>query len=386
MYFAHTTAERDINMSMASLIAQIDGIFRRYLVRLPAAAVTRLYSNNRDIFLDSFVESRPAPVQVPDTALQTLWGIEFRTPLFNAAGMFKDGRGYELCARQGAGAWLAGTTTAIPRKGNLRAGAVKPFAPYPLSGAASNWQGLPNPGHTAVAERLASIQRHVDCPIGASLSADPGVESDVARKGLLKGLRDYEEAGVDFIEINESCPNTEDGSAGFEHMVERLEFVSKEFVQKRKRHLPLIVKFSTDTDPSQTPELLDVLLRLGFDGINFGNTSTQYSLHRTAIAAPELPLYDYFCSTFGGGVSGRPLKQASLQLVRTASEYLNSKAGHHEFHIIRTGGIETSADVEQSLDAGASLCQWYSGYFEAYSRRGDQVYAQILKELKQLTA
>ena len=373
-------------MSMASLIAQIDGIVRRYLVRLPSAAVTRLYSNNRDLFIDSFVESRPSPVAVPETAHLTLWGIDFRAPLFNAAGMFKDGRGYELCARQGAGAWLAGTTTAIPRKGNLRAGAVKPFAPYPLSGAASNWQGLPNPGHAVVAERLAGIQRHVDCPIGASLSSDPGVESDIARRGLLDGLRAYENAGVDFIEINESCPNTEESTDEFEHMVNRLEFVSGEFVQKRKRHLPLIVKFSTDTDPSQAPELIDVLLRLGFDGVNFGNTSTQYAVHRSAIAAPELPLYDYFSATFGGGVSGRPLKQASLDLVRAAKRHLNSRGGHHEFHIIRTGGIETAADVEQSLDAGASLCQWYSGYFEAYSRSGDQVYARLWNRLKQLTA
>jgi hypothetical protein len=49
----------------------------------------------------------------------------------------------EVAARQGAGGWLAGSTTARPRAGN----AGTPFVPYPRSGAASNWLGLPNPGH-----------------------------------------------------------------------------------------------------------------------------------------------------------------------------------------------------------------------------------------------
>jgi len=63
-------------------------------------------------------------IDIPYGFSSVLWGIKFRQPLFNAAGMFKTGDGYKLAVAQGAGAFLAGTSTQNSRKGNIKMGSV----------------------------------------------------------------------------------------------------------------------------------------------------------------------------------------------------------------------------------------------------------------------
>ena len=364
-------------------LAAWEARLRPFLTRLPPALAVRLYSFSRRRYLASFSESPPGRSFDPHGQERTLWGLRFRSPLFNAAGMFKNGEGYWLVARQGAGAYLAGTTTHRRRSGNRRQGIAQPFAPYPLSGAASNWLGLPNVGHKAVARRLARVQRRLGCPIGVSAAVcpDPRLGDEQKLEQLAAAIELYEEAGVDFLEINESCPNTADDPGGFEEMRARLETLAKRFLEKRQRPLPVIVKLSCDTAENDVGAVVAALVELGYDGVNFGNTSIDYTRHRKQLEVGERALYDYFTRAFGGGVSGRPLKEDSLRLVSSAAEHLKSRPPEQEFHIVRTGGIEDAEDVRRSLDAGASLCQWYTGYFEAFSRHGHGLYRRMYQDL-----
>lgn len=336
-----------------------------------------LYSRGRRFFLQRFFAESPPPVATPAALARTLWGLSFRSPLGNAAGLFKHGEGYDLVARQGAGSYLAGTTTGHPRGGNCRAFVRLPFVPYPRSGAASNWLGLPNDGHLAVAARLERQERTPGCPLGASLAV-AGEEPAVT---LLEGLAAYRDAGADWIEINESCPNTGEASPAWEALRGRLEYLAEGFLVRRRRPLPMVVKFSCDTAPEELPRLLDTLLELGFDGANFGNTSTAYDRHRAAVHPAEQRLYRHFTTTFGGGLSGRPLATDSLRLLAAARSHLDRRRPEREFHLIRTGGIETAADVAASLAAGASLVQWYTGYFAAFAQAGHEVYRRLYAAL-----
>ena len=147
----------------AEFFAAWEARLRPALARLPPSVVVRLYSFARRRFLGSLARRPLRRRFEPRGQQRTLWGLRFRSPLFNAAGMFKNGEGHELAVGQGAGAYLAGTTTHRPRAGNRRRGVAQPFAPYPRSGAASNWLGLPNVGHRAVARRLDQLERH-GCP------------------------------------------------------------------------------------------------------------------------------------------------------------------------------------------------------------------------------
>ncbi|MCB1058343.1 MAG: hypothetical protein KDD11_22815, partial [Acidobacteria bacterium] len=285
---------------------------------------------------------------------------------------------------QGAGFFLAGTTTARRRAGNEKAEIHWPFAPYPSSVAASNWLGLPNPGDPVVAQRLAGLERIPGCPVGASVAADPELAGEERMTALIRGLEAYTEAGADFLEVNESCPNTGEDPAEesreLEELGRRLERIRQGFLERPDRP-PVVVKLSCDTDPAVVPEVVDRLLDEGFDGVNFGNTSTAYERRRGAVAASDRPLYDYFTTTFGGGVSGRPLKEDSLRLAAAAAEQRERRAPGREFHVVRTGGIEDAADVRRSLDAGVSLVQWYTGYFQAFAAAGHELYLELYDEL-----
>ncbi len=364
----------------AERLAYFESKWRAPLVRvLPPKGTVWLYSRGRKIFLNRLLATKPAAVAAPGGLERTCWGLRFRFPLFNAAGMFKNGEGYEICAAQGAGAYLAGTTTANPRAGNTKDGTELPFTPYPLSGSASNWLGLPNDGDEAVARRIREIKRVDGCPIGVSLMGSPDYHGDEKVRLLVRGLKLYEEAGADFLELNESCPNTAHGRPQDDALCDRLEYISKHFLAQRpkNRPLPVIVKFSNDTEPEQVLALVELLVRFGFDGVNFGNTSTAYERRREDIAESERRLFDYFSTTFGGGVSGRPLKADSLKLISAGTAALTDLRPDREFHLIRTGGIETREDLDESLAAGASLAQWFTGYFEAFSKMGSALYRDL---------
>ncbi len=378
--------------SRGERLASWEGRLRPLVRWLPRDLAIRLYSTGRRRFLDHFAVSPPtsgshggasAPI-VDDALSRRLWGIDFRFPLCNAAGMFKNGEAYEVVAAQGAGAYLAGTTTQLPRPGNRKHGVFQPFAPYPRSGAASNWLGLPNRGHQQVAAHLATLPRYPGLPVGASLSLDPSpqLEAQERLRGLIEGLHLYREAAVDFLEINESCPNTEDDRrGGLDALRHRLRTVSEEFLGQTSQP-PVLVKLSCDTRPDDVDGLVEMLIELGFDGINLGNTSVAYDRHRSALSAVEQPLFDRFRQRFGGGLSGRPLKEDSLRLSERAVQRVVALGAEEDFLVWRTGGIEGAEDVRRSLAVGVSLCQWYTGYFEHFARYGHGVYRRLADELR----
>jgi dihydroorotate dehydrogenase len=371
-------------------LAKFDDICRGAIVKFfPPKLSTKLYSTGRKQFIKYLTAQVPRSYDVPVELGKTCWGIKFQSPILNAAGMFKNGEGYEVCAAQGAGAYLAGTTTALARAGNFKNGIGLPFAPYPKSHAASNWLGLPNNGDVAVARELSKISKISGCPVGISLMGSPDLEGEEKLKQLVKGLELYAGANVDFIEINESCPNTGEGAPQQSDLRVRLEYLRDNFLIKRskEKYLPVVVKFSNDTEVAQVGSLIELLVSLGFDGVNFGNTSTNYKLHQNEICEAEKKLYQYFTSTFGGGVSGAPLKRHSLLLVKESKKQLDAliakglNLDNKEFHIIRTGGVETAQDLQESLDAGASLVGWFTGYFDQFSKCGHNVYQNLYCEL-----
>ncbi len=124
-----------------------------------------------------------------------------------------------------------------------------------------------------------------------------------------------------------------------------------------------------------------MLFELDFDGVDFGNTSTDYTGLRGYIAREELGAFDYFTKKFGGGVSGRPLKAASLLLSSLAADYVRSGKPDQEFHIWRTGGIEGAEDIRKSERAGISMNLWLTGFFGNFARYGHDIYRKLYEEL-----
>lgn len=365
----------------ATTIATIEHAFRPLITQLPAKTVISIYSKGRVRFLKKLTEDIPRATYTPKEELaRTLWGIHFKSPIMNAAGMFKNGECYEMVAKQGAAGYLGGTGTWTPRSGNEKDKIKLPFVPYPKSHAASNWLGLPNDGDQINSLRASKIERITDTPVGWSLIGSPNFKGEEKLQHLIQSMKLYHNSGIDFLEISESCPNTNHSSPQENTLTGRLTYIQQHFLNQRTRRLPVIVKFSNDTHAVQVPPLLDLLFELGYDGVNFGNTSTAYHQRVQHIESPERKTFNYFTTTFGGGISGRPLKESSLELASRAVEYVHAGPPSQEFHVIRTGGIENAADIEYSERAGISLNEWFTGYFEQFARYGHEVYQQLLEK------
>lgn len=368
-------------MQLSEIVAKFDKNLRHKLAKLAPEFFIYLYSSGRNLFLKQLTKENPnANFQPILNSKLKIWDIQFNAPLFNAAGMFKDGKGYQTVAKQNAGAFLAGTTTSLKRAGNKKLDILHPFLPLPNSKSAINWMGLPNNSHSELAKVLSKEQKILGCPIAVSISADPDLNFEQSLEGIFDALVMFEKANIDFIELNESCPNVPHHSTNDlidEELIKRLEFISSKFLKRRNRNFPVILKLSVDTDANQIPSIIDILLELGFDGLNLGNTSTKYTQIRSLIDEQDLKNFDFFIKNFGGGVSGNVLKQKSLDLSSIATKHLCKCNPKKEFHIIRTGGIENIDDIYESTRNGISLNQWFTGYFEAFSYFGHKLYREL---------
>ncbi|MBX3042701.1 MAG: hypothetical protein KIT33_01255 [Candidatus Kapabacteria bacterium] len=371
-------------MSLSENLAKIDRLFRPIASLMSPGFYIDFYSRARRDFLYRLSNDEPRNLDIENWKKPVkLWDIEFNNPIFNAAGMFKSGNGYQMSALEGAGAWLAGTSTSNPRAGNKKFDILHPFLSLPRTKSALNWLGLPNDGHIALAGKIKRFEKIKGCPVGVSVSADPGDSGALALKNLVEGMKILHQSGADFIELNESCPNVphhdNNSETGLDNeMINRLEYIKDNFISQSNSKVPLIVKYSVDTKPELLDELIPMLIDMGFSGINLGNTSISYEDYMEFINPKELTSFKYFTENFGGGVSGKLIAAKSLNLTIKAARILKSLQTRNEFHIIRTGGIENSKDVQQTLDAGASLMQWYTGYFENFSIFGHKVYKNII--------
>jgi len=356
-----------------SIIIALDTLTRPLTRIMPSGVVVSIDSKGRSLFLGNFVKEKPvAKIEVPLGIERVLWGMRFRSPIMNAAGMFKDAECYKLMDSQGSGGYLSGTTTANVRLGNKG----HPFVQYHRSQAASNYLGLPNKGDRFVSRVLSHISEGEGCPIGHSVMASPDLSPDEQLPALVAGMRMFEEANVSWLEQNVSCPNTGHRFDGAE-LKRQLSYVSENFLKGRDRVFPVSVKLSNDTRVADVPQILDLLFGAGYDGVNFGNTSVDYDRHRKSIVDGELKLYDYFTREHGGGVSGAPLKEISLELAATAVRYLRSGRPTQEFHVFRTGGIECADDLIQSDEAGISMNQWFGGYWHEWAEQGHKIYQKL---------
>lgn len=374
----------------ATTLASIERYFRKPITAyLPSKFVISKYSKERQDFLKKLEEDIPKESYIPPESLSCdLWGIKFRSPIINAAGMFKNGECYETVYRQGAGGFLGGTGTWNSREGNIWINPKNkndiiylPFTPYPRSNSSSNWLGLPNNGDEANSIKIKNFKRIEGFPIGWSVASSPDKKEEEKLECLVKGMKNFDDARIDWLEINGRCPNTVHDDE-YDKLEIMLEYVSDNFLMKRKRHLPVVVKFSNDTRLEDVPYILDLLFDLRFDGVNFGNTSQNYEKHREKIHSKERKLYDFFTKSIGGAISGEPLKEDSLALCKTAINYKRKRGSVQEFHVIRTGGIETIKDIQESERVRISLNQWYTGYFENFSKHGHSIYKWLFKNFK----
>ena len=112
------------------------------------------------------------------------------------------------------------------------------------------------------------------------------------------------------------------------------------------RRVPLLVKIAPDLADEDVDAVADLAVELGLDGIIATNTT---------IARDGL-VSDPALTQEAGGLSGAPLKQRSLDVLKRLSGRVGDR-----LVLISVGGIESTDDAWARLRGGATLVQGYTG-------------------------
>lgn len=273
-----------------------------------------------------------------------LFGLKFKNPVGLAAGLDKNAVLIHELEYLGFGFVEIGTVTPLPQAGNDKPRLFR----LPQDEAVINRMGFNNDGMDAIVERLK--KRPKGLIVGGNIGKNKVTSEENAVDDYVKcfnALHDY----VDYFVVNVSSPNTPGLRAlqGKEPLMKILQALKDINVTKSKPK-PILLKIAPDLEDYELDDIVDVVFASKIDGIVATNTTVS----RDSLTTDQTVL-DQIGKL--GGVSGKPVKDRSTEVIR----YLSQKS-NKQIPIIGVGGIFTAQDAKEKLEAGASLVQVYTGF------------------------
>lgn len=277
----------------------------------------------------------------PSLAVEAL-GLRFDSPFGVAAGFDKDGEGVLGLGALGFGHVEVGTITARPQPGNDK---PRLFRLIP-DRAVINRMGFNNHGAGAAANRLLRVRRASRRPVlGVNIGKSRVVAVEDATADYLTSARALAPV-ADYLVVNVSSPNTP-GLRG----LQELELLGPLLtaVKDVAGTTPVLVKIAPDLTDEQVERIARLAVELGLAGIIATNTTISRDGLRTDPSVVE--------AAGAGGLSGPPVAARSLEVLRLIRAVVPA-----ELCVISVGGVETAEDVQERLDAGATLVQGYTAF------------------------
>jgi dihydroorotate dehydrogenase len=279
-------------------------------------------------------------------------GLDFPGPLGLAAGFDKDGVGVTGLAALGFAFVEVGTVTARPQPGNPKPRMFR----FPDERALVNRMGFNNHGAAVLAARLRALRARSARTgptrpiIGVNIGKTKAVPEEDA-------IGDYVTSATlvadvaDYVVVNVSSPNTPglrdlQATEKLLPLLRAVRLALEEASPRRK--VPLLVKIAPDLADDDIDAIADLALGLNLDGIIATNTT----ISRDGLGNPAAVE-----KAGAGGLSGAPLKQRSLEVLRR----IRARTGN-SMTLIAAGGIEDADDAAERLDAGATLVQAYTAF------------------------
>ncbi|MEQ8909732.1 MAG: quinone-dependent dihydroorotate dehydrogenase [Vicingaceae bacterium] len=274
---------------------------------------------------------------------QTIWGLEFDSPVGLAAGFDKDAKLIDELACFGFGFIEVGTVTPKPQEGNPKPRLFR----LPKDEALINRMGFNNEGVEATVSRLK--ERKSKVIVGGNIGKNKVTPNENATEDYLisfKALKPY----VDYFVVNVSSPNTPNLRALQEkEPLKKLLNSLQEENKKAAPQKPILLKIAPDLTESQLDDIVEIVEETKIDGIIATNTTIdRTNLITDAVKVDEIG---------AGGLSGKPLKRRSTEVI----SYLKQNF-KRPFPIIAVGGVFNAADAIEKLEAGADLVQVYTGF------------------------
>lgn len=277
-----------------------------------------------------------------DTLKRTVFGLTFKNPVGLAAGLDKDAKLIDELSLLGFGFIEIGTLTPKPQDGNPQPRLFR----LPGDKALLNRMGFNNGGVEEAVKRLKKRKSQV--LIGGNIGKNKTTANEDAINDYLfclEVLHPY----VDYFVVNVSSPNTPNlRELQEKEPLKKLLLAVRAENDKKRKPKPILLKIAPDLTNGQLDDIIEIVEETKIDGVIATNTTIDRSV---LIADKELAL-----ELGDGGISGVPLKSRSTEVIR----YLSQKSGG-SFPIIGVGGISSTEDAIEKLEAGASLVQVYSG-------------------------
>ena len=259
--------------------------------------------------------------------------VKFASPVLVASGTFGYGEEYaSLLDLSKLGGMITKTITLNPREGN------PPPRTCETPCGMLNAIGLTNVGvKRFVREKLPFLRR-----LGTKVIVNIGGRSineyvEVAKR--LEGKK-----GIDFLEVNISCPNVIEGGIAFgsePNSAHRCILAVKE-----NTAYPIIAKLSPNV--REIEEIAIAVEEAGADAVSLINTLVGMAIDLDT-KKPRL-------ANITGGLSGPAIKPVALAMVWKTAQAV-------KIPIIGIGGIMNSTDALEFILAGASMIQIGTGNF-----------------------
>ena len=287
-----------------------------------------------------------------------VFGIKFPNPVGLAAGFDKNAEIFKQMSSLGFGFIEIGTVTPVAQDGNPK----KRIFRLVNDNAIINRLGFNNDGVDKIIERLRNKGNII---IGGNIGKNKVTPNEKAKDDYLicfKALYDY----VDYFAVNVSSPNTPN-LRDLQNINDLREILSPLIKENKKRESkPILIKISPDLIDDDIKDLVDMALDLKIDGIITSNTT----IKRNNLKSKKKLTYET------GGLSGQPLNNRSTDIIRLIHEYSNKK-----LPIIGVGGIMTTQDALDKINAGASLIQLYTGFIYNGPSFARNINKEIIKSL-----
>src|SRR5690554_4655333 len=271
-----------------------------------------------------------------------VFGLKFKNPVGLAAGLDKDARFISELEMLGFGFIEIGTLTPRPQSGNAQPRLFR----LPGDQALMNRMGFNNGGVEEAVERLKKTKATV--LIGGNIGKNKDTPNERAIDDYLlclEALHPY----VDYFVVNVSSPNTPNlRDLQEKEPLKKLLYGVKAANEQKEKPKPILLKIAPDLTNGQLDDIIEIVQETKLDGVIATNTTVDYS-----VIVKEKEQVAQIAS---GGVSGKPLKSRSTEVIR----YLSENSGQ-SFPIVGVGGIFSAEDAIEKLEAGASLVQIYSG-------------------------
>jgi dihydroorotate dehydrogenase len=287
------------------------------------------------------------------------FNLKFSNPIGLAAGYDKDGLGWRGLVLLGFGHIEVGTVTLQPQPGNPQPRLFRLISDKALI----NRMGFPGKGAAFVAQQLKG-PRPAGLVLGVNIGKNKSTPLEEAARDYLS-LFELFAPLADYLAINVSSPNTEglrrlQARQGLDQLLQALAEQRRQQEAVLQRSPPLLVKLAPDLTDSELDDALDVILANGMDGVIATNTT----LNRESLSSPH--------AQQTGGLSGVPLHNLSVQMVRNISLRTEGR-----LPIIGVGGVNDASGARRMLDAGAQLVQVYTGMVY----QGPALVKQIVRDI-----